>query len=152
MTSIYGISVCSTLFSSILLCSTITGSREVECDVPRSGFLQVSSRFMKFLDLWVYSFHQIWGKCRHCFFKYLFHPHISWSSALHRPLDVVPQVTGVLLGFLHLLFLSLHISLCIISTAVTLRSLIFSSATSTLLLSHPVYFLLQMLHFSSIEI
>ena len=68
----------SILFSSTLFCSSfLTGSRKVECDVPRSGFLQVSSRFVKFLDLWVYSFHHILGKCRHYFFKYLFHPHIS---------------------------------------------------------------------------
>lgn len=82
-----------------------------------------------------------------------FHPHISWSSAYihllmlsHRSLWGSVRFPPPALSF------PLYFILCIISTAMVLRSLVFSSATSTLLLSHPVYFLLQMLQFSSIEI
>lgn len=71
---------------------------DVECDVPQEWF---SSSFFQVHEVSGFvglQFSSNLGNVDTVSSKYLFHPHISWSSALHTPLDVVPQVTGVLLG------------------------------------------------------
>ena len=67
--------------------------KQFDYQVPWCSFLHVSCVWglLNFLDLWVYSFHQIWKCLSHYFFKYFFcHPplgtpsthifgHLQWS-------------------------------------------------------------------------
>lgn len=105
-----------------------------------------TSDLLSFLDLWVYSFHQIWNISNHYYFKYFPFPLLfpSTPNMYVRSPDIVPKLTDArFIVFQSLFFFSQCLilnSLCCCVLKITNSYFFFCNVCS-----HPV-------HFSSLEV